>query len=148
MRTTSPKRISFPKKGDRADPRAAPRGQGDGPGVLGLTVGGVCETPSVRFLNLGQQLALSLRLWRLRYHRQAGKPCAEAANRRTLAHPAPRRQPASCNALPSARSGFEFRLRNQLPQGRDIPPPVRGNVLLDSTYPTWCTSSAKRPSGA
>jgi|GEM_PF-7035456 hypothetical protein len=58
-------------EGERANPRAAPRGWGDGPGVLGLTVGGVCETPSVRFLNLGQQLALSLRLWRLRYHRQA-----------------------------------------------------------------------------
>jgi hypothetical protein len=45
-------------------------------------------------------------------------------------------QRASGNALPSAQSDFEFRLRKRLPRGDDIPPPVRGNVVLDSMPPT------------
>jgi hypothetical protein len=45
-------------------------------------------------------------------------------------------QPACLSALPFAGSGFDFRLRSTLPRGGDTPPQGRGNVLLDSTYPT------------
>src|SRR5262249_48240879 len=69
----------------------------------------------------------------------------EAASRHRLVCPAPRRQLASCNARPSANSGSGFRPRSRLSPGADIPPPVRGSVLLDSMHPTRCTSSAKRP---
>jgi hypothetical protein len=43
----------------KADPGPRQGEWGDGPGVLGLTVRGVCETHAVRFLNAVHQHALN-----------------------------------------------------------------------------------------
>src|SRR5215831_7972046 len=97
----------------REDPRATGGVVGlDGPGVPWPNGTQRAVTPSVRFLNLWTtarpQFAAAAFLAAI-----AERPMAEAANRRALVCPAPRPQPASCNALPSADSGFESRLRSQ-----------------------------------
>src|SRR6266446_8511781 len=67
-----------------------------------------------------------------------------AANARRQARPAPRHQPTSCNALPSANSGFAFQLRgsfafqlrgSKVQRWRNTLPPDHGNVrdTTDST---------------
>jgi hypothetical protein len=40
----------------------------------------------------------------------------------------------------AANSDFAFRLRRKVPRRGDTPPQGRGNVVLDSAYPAWCTS--------
>jgi hypothetical protein len=45
--------MAFPQRTEMdSGPQGRAEGWGDGPGVLGLTVRGVCETPAVRFLYL------------------------------------------------------------------------------------------------
>ena len=57
----------------------------------------------------------------------------ELANGRRPACPGPRPQPASCNALTFANSGFAFRWRGcKVQRWRDIPPPDDDNVALDT----------------